>query len=646
MGIERQRQNVRSAFESILRADYIGINEIDELALLEKYYVDTFNNVSSLLQKQDNYVAGRRGTGKTTLLLRGYYECLKTITSKAKSSKSIYFNKEKALPIYIDLSTCKEVFSINHDISKVEINFVNQIVGNLKKQLSTMFGQSLVQSLLHGAASMGSIDEIEKILINGMELHASTSRNVKTRELSADKVGIAGKLSSSGAGLSTDKSAVQEYEVENSYTLIRGLDIQTFLNKIDEIRKAAGIDYIFIFLDEYSDLSEEEQRVLATLLKRMLGSKINMYFKIGVITDRFYFGDNIRIGRDLFAIPLDLNEFVERFGGLVPTLKHMQQYITTLLEKRIELFCEGLHYTEIFKNQEDINTIFMRIAREAMGVPRTIGLILQNAWIQADSQLDGKIGLQEINYGMSATRKTYFKQFQGAVKARVLPRFYMDMWSDILEKAVKEKNKSPGRPASHIMIDPLRKDYMNVFCENFIVHFLEESRSSKYGGNYNLYCIDYDICLENNIRFAEDKDEFTAIRFIYDNVLSPYDGYFVKDKLKSYRCPECGRIYEEIEVSQLKVKRCFDDDTKLTEIIHRDAPRTSGNYTEVEIKILGLISELDKNEALSAQDIADAVGCSRQKVALWCSRVLTKRRLVNIIEQEGRNTYYGGKFLN
>ena len=77
-----QRQKVRSAFESILRADYISIADINQLSRFESYYVDFYNNLGSLLQKQDNYISGRRGTGKTALLMRGYYECLKTISPK------------------------------------------------------------------------------------------------------------------------------------------------------------------------------------------------------------------------------------------------------------------------------------------------------------------------------------------------------------------------------------------------------------------------------------------------------------------------------------------------------------------------------------------------------------------------------------
>ncbi len=58
----KQKQKVKTAFESILRADYISIEQLEELESLEKYYIDFYNNTSSLLQKQDNYISGRRGS--------------------------------------------------------------------------------------------------------------------------------------------------------------------------------------------------------------------------------------------------------------------------------------------------------------------------------------------------------------------------------------------------------------------------------------------------------------------------------------------------------------------------------------------------------------------------------------------------------
>ena len=395
---------------------------------------------------------------------------------------------------------------------------------------------------------------------------------------------------------------------------------------------------IYIFVDEFSDLTDDEQEKFSTLLKKLLGSKNNVFFKVGTITDRFYFGKDIIIGRDIYPIYLDLSDFVERYGGIVAASKELIIYTEELIQKRLNSLANGLKMNDVFKGNK--NEILLRISREAMGVPRTIGLILQNALTQVEVRNEKFIQISDINVGVRETRKIYFKQFQGAVQKKVIPGFYMDMWNSLLKRALDEKAKNSNRPASHFMIDPIRKKYLNIFCENFMVHCLEDSRASKYGGNYVLYAIDYDICNDNSIIYADQKDEFTAIRFIYDSVFQAYDCYFLKDRIKSYKCPICNRIYDEMEVAQAKVKRCFECDEKLEEIIHKDVPISDGNYTEVEVKILGIIATLSKEEAMSAAEIGDAVGCSYQKVANWCSKVLAKKELINIEKREGRNYYY------
>ena len=105
-----QIQTVRDTFQSILRADYISISDIKQLENLNDYYVDFFNLLPKILQNQDSFINGRRGTGKTTLLMRAYYECMKTISPIIKEESYLLQNK-RVLPIYIDLSQCKEMFS-------------------------------------------------------------------------------------------------------------------------------------------------------------------------------------------------------------------------------------------------------------------------------------------------------------------------------------------------------------------------------------------------------------------------------------------------------------------------------------------------------------------------------------------------------
>lgn len=638
---KRQKQKLRDAFDSILRADYITLDKLDELGNLSNYYIDYFGIMQGILQKQDNYVTGRRGTGKTTNLLRAYYECLKTIAPKLKDKSSL-LGDVKVLPIFIDLSTCNDLFDADNDLNLVEVHFIRQIIEALKRQLALMFDESFLLIFKKENPALDDLDYIEKVLVEGVKLFNQRNFSVKKRSKGTAQASVGSKASMTDVSIGAKLTTSEEAETEISFSQLRGLNVQDFLNKINDIKRKAKIDSIFIFIDEFSDLNKSSQLKFSSLLKSFLGSRMGMFFKVGVITDRFDFGDKIILGRDIFPIPLDFNEYVERYGGAIAAMNKMQNFVQVLIEKRIEIFCPELAINDVFKG--NIPEAYYRITRETIGVSRTIGMILQNAFIQAQStQNDSKIGLTEINYGISSARKTYQKQFVGSVKRKLVYGFYMDMWNAILKKAIAEKNKFPDRAASHLMIDPLRKEYLNVLCENFLIHFLSENISSKHGGNYNLYSIDYDICSEYSLKYADKKDDYTPIRFVYDSVLSGFDPYFLKAKSKSYRCPKCEKIYAEEEVVRFKVKRCFDDDEKLIEIVHQDMPTTEGNYAEVEIKIIGLISQLTKEEETTAREIADSVGCTVQKVAIWGTRVLAKNGHIKIGQKNGKNFYYNNE---
>ena len=136
-------------------------------------------------------------------------------------------------------------------------------------------------------------------------------------------------------------------------------------------------------------------------------------------------------------------------------MKVMEDFTGKLIEKRLDIFSKKTKFVDVFKGRRE--EILARITREAMGVPRTIGLILQHSLGQAEcSTLDNRISLKDINFGMRATRKIYFQQFQGAIKSKLIQGHYMDMWNSILEKALKEKEKTKKnpRPSSHILLDP------------------------------------------------------------------------------------------------------------------------------------------------------------------------------------------------
>lgn len=333
----KEKTQIKNAFDSILRADYLSLDDFDELENLSDYFVDFFNSIGSILQKQDNYISGRRGTGKTTALLKGYFECLKTIRGNEKSN---YLDR-KVLPIYIDLSNCGDIFD-KDNFELFEIHFVRQIIDSLGRQLESIYDAKSYGIFRKNNPAIEDLEYIEKILIKGKTVFQSKSAAIIDKKSStlSDEAGLS--FSPETIGLSIQSKDEKSSEKSKTYSQTKGLNVQEFLNKINEILKKAKIDSVYLFLDEYSDLNQEYQAKFSKLLKSFLGSKTNLFVKVGVITDRFDFGDKIIIGRDIFPIPLDLNEHVERLGGLSPTLKKLENAIPQLIQKRLNIYANDI----------------------------------------------------------------------------------------------------------------------------------------------------------------------------------------------------------------------------------------------------------------------------------------------------------------
>ena len=85
-----------------------------------------------------------------------------------------------------------------------------------------------------------------------------------------------------------------------------------------------------------------------------------------------------------------------------------------------------------------------------MGVPRTLGIVLKQAWNRAQPA-GPRIKKTDLEYGIHYASKAYLNQLEGAAKDGVaIPPYVMEIWDAILSKAVAERAKvlSPVRVTS------------------------------------------------------------------------------------------------------------------------------------------------------------------------------------------------------
>lgn len=204
-----QVQTVRDTFQSILRADYISISDIKQLESLNDYYVDFFNLLPKVLQNQDSFINGRRGTGKTTLLMRAYYECMKTISPIIKEDSHLLYNK-KILPIYIDLSQCKEMFLQNCE--NLEHSFIVKIVEEIKNQLEIIFQLTKFKVGKKDFSKLEEFDSFSEAIKEGILLKVE-KRNITQERKNSTAEKIEGSVSLKDAVVKGNRNIIDEKNI-------------------------------------------------------------------------------------------------------------------------------------------------------------------------------------------------------------------------------------------------------------------------------------------------------------------------------------------------------------------------------------------------------------------------------------------------
>lgn len=485
----------------------------------------------------------------------------------------------------------------------------------------------LVKGVPRLAYNLGPItkkDRVEKTQVSGFNTGGGANANI-------------GSLSSLGATATVEansqKTLSTSEESECEFEIAYRLTVQDIIRILGELRAQAQLSSIFIFIDEFSSLDENLQRRFTTLLRKILGNHAGVYIKLGAITDNYTLGSSIILQRDLFEISLDLDSYISGSASLQEAMSGLRSQVEQIVEERLAAYAD-LNVDDVFEDRESIWT---ELSRAAMGVPRTLGIILKQAYHRSTTDNRIKIRKTDIEFGIKYASQAYERQLQGASRDGIaIPSYIEEIHNAIISRASQEAAKSEAQ-ASHFMILPENEPklkYLNMF---FVVHLLTRGRTTKKDRTgRSLYCIDYGICLEHNLGFAEHKNVIRQQRFAYDDILTPFDRYFSRHE-DQFRCPKCGKLYSEKElyVAGSKLKFCINDKADLIKVNGSDSRY---NHTEEEIKILGAIRSATKEDKLIARKIADDVGCYSQKVARFGAK-LQRQGLIMREKDEELNVY-------
>lgn len=520
-------QQIDDAFNSMLRTDYVPLKDTAKLNLLAEYYVDYYNFLNQILSENDQLIVGRRGTGKTTLLYRALVDCMRSWEPGRQTAA-----KPRTLAIYVDLNKCQSISETDSEnFTDFEHIVVSELCDAITEEIRRswpaietkpgFFSQLFASAEQHQAQETNRLlSELVAVLQAGLPRIIDQSGRVETKDTSkAKKEGeISGKLTigdqpSVSAGAKSRSETAFEQEDKSGYTIKYRLTIADILRVLGDLREAAGISAIFFLVNEFSALTEDLQRRFTTLVKKLVGNHSGLFIKLCAITDKYTLGSSLILQRDLFEISLDLDAFVERSDSLNAAMAELESLTERIVAERMRVYA-GVVPKDVFEEPKDV---WRELSRSAMGVPRTLGIVLKQAWNRA-SPNGRRMRRSDIEYGIRYASKAYLNQLHGAARDSVaIPQYVSEISDAVITKAVSERTKGGDAPASHFMVLPKNEAKLKYLTMFFVVHLLTSGRTTKKEKtSRSLYCIDYGICLENNLSFALDKNVIRQQRFAYD----------------------------------------------------------------------------------------------------------------------------------
>lgn len=550
----RRVQQSVSKLDGFLRAEYNS-----EKNYLEYYAgLETLDKVISI---KDQIIYGRRGTGKTHLL-------------KALQEK-LLADDQKYLPVYIDLRTFKPTLESDNDLYYALIIFQEIVVEVLKcvyVNLDYLYREYTVEQ--------------QKIIIDPQRRKILALLEKFNRSFdgkSFTKMGETGFRVNEVKKLATNLKIAKipelfgskevNKEIESEDEKIKYISFSDMSDAISQLLEAVDIDRIFCLLDEWSEIPETSQYILAEFLKRTFVPK-KVTLKIAAIPNRTQLISENRIGLedggDIFGFPLDNRYIYELYPEIT------KAFFNELLYKQLYLMDPQLY--EIFYDNKEKrpvhNFINIFLANQALreiliasaGIPRDFLNIFISAYNIFFTKTNNRhLVVADIR---NATVEWYGVDKKKTVDANSNAKLLLDkIINDIL---ITKKRCHFLIPEKYEKVKEL-----NDLIDLRVIHLRKRGISHKgnKGVVYNVYYLDYACYTSTNLYHnkintsllneIETIDDFREIRRV-----SLEDKFFEDFNMNignSFKCPKCGGMIDMNHPSYAQHKICMHCWSKIEE---------------------------------------------------------------------------------
>jgi len=638
--------------------------EKEDINVINDVYTDLLPNksiISKFNLPRTSILMGRKGTGKSTIIQKSMFDIAKS---------------DNTIGIYIDVKTLYDSASptlmcdnqnitslIHGEIIKYFIykNFLKEIIEKTKYNFKLMVDN---KGVLYKAANffigkeMEVYDALENISCSAEEvfksIDTSLSTFIKNSYESSNKANVGANATISmnpSIGLNISDENFESFKKEFDTTIYKYLDVKNCLiDNLLKIKEITGLKYLYIYLDDYSEIDEKAQEIFMDWFVAPLNnlSEDFIKFKIASYPNRFYAGrlDNQKYDE----INLDFYNAFYTYKDISKMEQIATEYVQRLIINRFKVFLPKKQIKDYFDMSE--TELWELLFEVSMNNPRKIGYVLSYCY-ETHVVYNKKITYAAI----SAGAQRYFEEVTQKYfeSNKFVLRSFQDMASienqkELITKILKKQvgNKatiSKSTAKKYKMTSPPTSHF---FVANTLAGLLETLELNGYITTYNkqndktnipstLFSLDYGLCRKHNLSYGRPKD--SNLRKYYND--NPFIiNTLIKDHFNSSQVIVCENGHEfafeilpDIEKFSMNCPECIKNRVFAkchVEVSNKAILEKISSYDSIAIKvddeiqyrILDYLNRI-KPSSKSANEISQELDCSWQLVSKRAEKLLS-----------------------
>ncbi len=597
--IAESLRQYRRAELTDFQEDLGGGNPIDAL------YVDPLPSeavLKTLMQSNTTFLVGRKGTGKSTIFAKTQFEL-----RKKTDVISVYIDVKSLHEVLTTFDVVSQITQLNAEIStetyqahRLRKLFLATIISELINELKNAYEkQSLIarwkptgrkytdviRELQNIAEKVknGDLTEEEIPVLKVISSKSKNSQsNKKSTKLSADaeaKISANPSLKITG-GIEKFDESIGESDLYQAYSdiVLRSFPFQEILAKIKELLAGVELKRLFVFFDDFSELSWVEQKLFVDVILSPLNNSSDETVKLKVAgyPGRIYYG-KIDPGK-VDTIGLDFYQIYKSHDVQTSEASAIE-CLQRLLETRFDAFNQNIG--DYFNSSLSMDEYYRLLFEVTLNVPRLVGYILHACYFDKISRgeviTSSAIKLAAQKYYDSITTKYFDRMNRFAMEPfeRKLDRHNQQKLLEHVSKEAKTVQRSiaskkvggqyfhdlTNPPTSHFTVSPSMEDMFSSLELNFMVTKYHEMRD-KDGRDVSVYALSYGLCEDQRMSWGyprgrhNDRSYFVQRCFSYNSSIKEF---LVNSQ--TIRCDNCGASFgmgkrESIEFYGWKCPEC------------------------------------------------------------------------------------------